>query len=59
MAHIHRAAYDHAMADEFEFAEFDDDEEEFSEEIREDQLGSDFDDEADSVSHSFSFPILL
>ena len=50
MAHIQRAGYDHAMPDEFEFADFDEDEDEFSEDMREDQVGSDFDDEFDSVS---------
>ena len=50
MAHIQRAGYEHAMPDEFEFADFDEDEDEFSEDMREDQFGSDFDDEFDSVS---------
>jgi hypothetical protein len=59
MAHMQRPHYGRAMADEFEFGEYDEDEEDLSEEVREDQFGSDFDDDADSVSHIFHLPILL
>jgi hypothetical protein len=59
MAHMQRPPYGHAMAVEYDFADFDEDEEELSEEIREDQFGSDFDDDVDSVSYIFHLSILL